>query len=367
MLDPLAITGLLLAAIRAEEHLRPDRLFEDPFMKRAEGRARRPERGKWTRPWHAVFWGALSVGIVTGCTSRNSSTSGSPSSAGATMPPASSSAVPAESAVTAGPQTLEAFLKELQGIVDSGLGKCSGNDKKAGEYRVVAGFTVAQKLPTPPLDFRADAAARCIASARKAGVWAIATVLGAELDGCSEVLTGHAPLGATCTHSNECSGDFACVNGKCAGAGEGQQCANVELGEADIVFFSRPHSGCAQGLACATDNDREKSTCERIVPLGGPCDVKRSGPCGPSATCRRTSAGSTEATCVPLGSEGASCVGANDCKASLSCLKRDTSDEGRCVDRQASGSVCALSTQCLGRCEHEDKTLVHCVSFCGQD
>ncbi len=37
MLDPVASTGLLVAAIRAEEHLRADRLFEDPFAARLAG------------------------------------------------------------------------------------------------------------------------------------------------------------------------------------------------------------------------------------------------------------------------------------------------------------------------------------------
>ncbi len=41
MLDPVAVTGLLVAAIRAEESLRADRLFEDPFAARLAGDAGR--------------------------------------------------------------------------------------------------------------------------------------------------------------------------------------------------------------------------------------------------------------------------------------------------------------------------------------
>jgi methyltransferase (TIGR00027 family) len=41
MLDPVAVTGLLVAAIRAEEHLREGRLFEDPFAAKLAGEAGR--------------------------------------------------------------------------------------------------------------------------------------------------------------------------------------------------------------------------------------------------------------------------------------------------------------------------------------
>ncbi len=47
MLDPVAVTGLLVAAIRAEEHLRGGRLFEDPFASKLATSRSRARVGLW--------------------------------------------------------------------------------------------------------------------------------------------------------------------------------------------------------------------------------------------------------------------------------------------------------------------------------
>lgn len=177
---------------------------------------------------------------------------------------------------------------------------------------------------------------------------------------CKGAVVGLVAESEPCRVDYECADGLTCVgwtndsDGTCKRPpSNGEAC---RYGVPDAAAFSvnayvfpfGAHPACASNAYC----DR---TCKPLGAAGDAC--LQDTACAAGLVCLMN-------RCTPgdFAAEGGACLSISDCVDRTYCARAATETAGRCTAKKSAGAVCAVSSECLGRCDTASAT---CAAFCG--